>query len=134
MSSKYALALDYLINRLPMYQRTGKPAYKSGLENAIKLDNYFQHPHKKYNTIHVAGTNGKGSVCHMLAAVLQQAGYRVGLHTSPHMLDFRERIKVNGQPCSRIYVTDFLKKHKEIIENIPLRQKEFECLPYKTGQ
>jgi len=118
MSSKYALALDYLINRLPMYQRTGKPAYKSGLENAIKLDNYFQHPHKKYNTIHVAGTNGKGSVCHMLAAVLQQAGYRVGLHTSPHMLDFRERIKVNGQPCSRIYVTDFLKKHKEIIEKV----------------
>jgi dihydrofolate synthase/folylpolyglutamate synthase len=118
MSSKYALVVDYLINRLPMYQRTGKPAYKSGLENAIKLDDYFQHPHKKYKTIHVAGTNGKGSVCHMLAAVLQQAGYRVGLHTSPHMLDFRERIKVNGQPCSRVYVTDFIKKHKEIIETI----------------
>ena len=101
-----------------MYHRVGKAAYKTGLENAYRLDEYFHHPHRKYPSIHVAGTNGKGSVCHMLAAILQQAGYRVGLHTSPHLVDFRERIKVNGKSCSQRYVVDFVRKHRKIIESV----------------
>ena len=118
MSGNYTSAIAYLYEQLPMYHRVGKAAYKTGLQNAYALDEYFQQPHRKYKTIHVAGTNGKGSVCHMLAAVLQQAGYNVGLHTSPHLVDFRERIKVNGKLCSRKYVIDFVSKHKKIIETI----------------
>jgi dihydrofolate synthase/folylpolyglutamate synthase len=118
MSGNYASAVAYLYQQLPMYHRVGKAAYKSGLENAYRLDEYFKHPHRRYQTIHVAGTNGKGSVCHMLAAILQQAGYKVGLHTSPHLVDFRERIKVNGKPCSQKYFIDFVRKHKRIIETI----------------
>jgi dihydrofolate synthase/folylpolyglutamate synthase len=118
MAQNYASTLDYLYERLPMYHRVGRAAYKTGLENAYRLDEYFHQPHLRYPAIHVAGTNGKGSVCHMLAAVLQQAGYRVGLHTSPHLVDFRERIKVNGKPCSQKYVVDFIGKHKKIIESI----------------
>ncbi|MBN2275482.1 MAG: bifunctional folylpolyglutamate synthase/dihydrofolate synthase [Bacteroidales bacterium] len=118
MSANYNSTIAYLYEQLPMYHRVGKPAYKTGLENAYSMDKYFGSPHRKYETIHVAGTNGKGSVCHMLASVLQQAGYKVGLHTSPHLIDFRERIKVNGKPCSRKYVIDFIKKHKDIIEAI----------------
>ncbi|MBN1416249.1 MAG: bifunctional folylpolyglutamate synthase/dihydrofolate synthase [Bacteroidales bacterium] len=118
MSRNYASTIAYLYKQLPMYHRVGKAAYKTGLEHAYILDEYFQQPHRKYKTIHVAGTNGKGSVCHMLAAIFQQAGYHVGLHTSPHLLDFRERIKVNGKPCSHKYVVDFVKKHKKIIEAI----------------
>jgi dihydrofolate synthase/folylpolyglutamate synthase len=118
MAQHYTSTLDYLYEQLPMYHRVGRAAYKTGLENAYRLDAYFHQPHRKYPTIHVAGTNGKGSVCHMLAAVLQQAGYRVGLHTSPHLLDFRERIKVNGKPCSQKYIVDFVRKHRAIIESI----------------
>jgi dihydrofolate synthase / folylpolyglutamate synthase len=114
----YTSALEYLYRQLPMFHRVGKAAYKTGLENAYRLDEYLNHPHMKYPTIHVSGTNGKGSVCHMLAAVLQQAGYRVGLHTSPHLVDFRERIKVNGKPCSKQYVVDFIRKHRDFIEAI----------------
>ncbi len=112
----YQQAIDYLIDRLPMFQRTGKAAYKEGLENTIALDTYFQSPHRKYKTIHVAGTNGKGSVCHMLASVFQQAGYNVGLHTSPHLLDFRERIRVNGELMEKQAVVEFVKKHREYFE------------------
>lgn len=118
MPGNYSRTLAYLYEQLPMYHRVGKAAYKSGLENAYRLDEYFDQPHRHYKTIHVAGTNGKGSVCHMLAAILQQAGYKVGLHTSPHLVDFRERIRVNGKPCSKQYVIDFVRKHKEIIETI----------------
>lgn len=118
MAQDYNSTLDYLYEQLPMYHRVGRAAYKTGLANAYRLDEYFHQPHRKYPTIHVAGTNGKGSVCHMLAAVLQQAGYRVGLHTSPHLLDFRERIKVNGKPCSKKYVVDFVRKHRNILESI----------------
>ena len=112
----YKETIDYLIGRLPMFQRTGKAAYKEGLENTIELDNYFKSPHRKYKTIHVAGTNGKGSVCHMLASVLQRAGYKVGLHTSPHLLDFRERIRVNGMLMEEEAVIEFVEKHKEFFE------------------
>jgi len=118
MSGNYASSVAYLYQQLPMYHRVGKAAYKSGLENAYRLDEYFHQPHGNYKTSHVAGTNGKGSVCHMLAAVLQQSGYKVGLHTSPHLVDFRERIKVNGKSCSQKFVIDFVRKHKKIIETI----------------
>ncbi len=85
---------------LPMYQRTGPAAYKNNLDNTILLDNYYENPHRKFKTIHVAGTNGKGSVSHMLAAVFQKAGYKTGLYTSPHLKDFRERIRINGEMIS----------------------------------
>lgn len=114
----YQQTIDYLISQLPMYQRTGKAAYKAGLENTFKLDAYFGSPHKKYITIHVGGTNGKGSVCHMLASVLQSAGYKVGLHTSPHLIDFRERIRVNGEMMDKQAVVDFTVKHKDFFRKL----------------
>ncbi len=114
----YQETIDYLISQLPMYQRTGKAAYKEGLENAYKLDAYFNSPHKKYHTIHVGGTNGKGSVCHMLSSVLQQAGYKVGLHTSPHLVDYRERIRVNGALMDKDAVVDFTSKHKDFFRKV----------------
>lgn len=101
-----------------MYQRVGKAAYKSNLNNTLALDEYFGHPHRAFKSIHVAGTNGKGSVAHMLAAVLQTAGYRTGLYTSPHLKDFRERIRVNGEMIPEDRVTGFVNDHREIIEKI----------------
>lgn len=92
----YQEVLDYLYSQLPMFQRTGPAAYKDNLDNTIRLDDMFGHPHRSFKSIHVAGTNGKGSVSHMLASVLQEAGYKTGLYTSPHLKDFRERIRVNG--------------------------------------
>ena len=114
----YHETLKWLFNQLPMYQRDGKAAYKDNLDNTLALDNYFHHPHKKFQSIHVAGTNGKGSVSHMLASVLQQAGYKVGLYTSPHLKDFRERIKINGQMIPENDVVSFFDQHKEIFETI----------------
>jgi dihydrofolate synthase/folylpolyglutamate synthase len=114
----YQRTLDYLMNQLPMYQRIGKLAYRTGLDNTIKLDNYFRHPHTNFITIHVAGTNGKGSVSHLLASILQESGYRVGLYTSPHLIDFRERIKVNGKMISRKFVTDFVLGHKAFFDTL----------------
>jgi dihydrofolate synthase/folylpolyglutamate synthase len=99
-----------------MYQRDGKAAYKANLDNTIALDNHLSAPHKQYPTIHIAGTNGKGSTCHMLASILQEAGYKVGLYTSPHLKDFRERIKVNGACCSEQFVIDFTEKHQEFFK------------------
>ena len=92
----YKEATQFLFNQLPMYQRQGKAAYKADLKTTLQLDAYFKHPHKHYKTIHVAGTNGKGSVSHMLASILQTAGYKVGLYTSPHLKDFRERITLSS--------------------------------------
>jgi len=114
----YQESVDYLYSQLPMYQRIGKAAYKGSLENTIKLDNYFKSPHNKYKTIHVGGTNGKGSVCHMLASVLSSAGYNTGLHTSPHLIDFRERIKINGELIPRAYVAKFVEKHMSFFRDI----------------
>ena len=111
-------AIEFLYSSLPMYQRVGKAAYKANLDNTEKLDSYFGHPHRSYPSIHVAGTNGKGSVCHILASVLQEAGYRTGLYTSPHLLDFRERIKINGIPLPEREVTDFVSLHGEIIREV----------------
>jgi dihydrofolate synthase/folylpolyglutamate synthase len=108
----YKKTLAYLLEQLPMYQRIGKLAYRSGLDNTLKLDEYFNHPHRHFRTIHVAGTNGKGSVSHMLASVLQEAGFKTGLYTSPHLLDFRERIRVNGRKVSKGYVAEFMQIHQ----------------------
>ena len=109
---KYSEVLDYLYNQLPMYQRSGPVAYKNNLDNTIQLDNYFGNPHRKFKTIHVAGTNGKGSVSHMLASVFQSAGYKTGLYTSPHLKDFRERIRLNGKMISEQKVIEWVEKYK----------------------
>lgn len=101
-----------------MFQRLGAVAYKANLDNTHRLDAYFNHPHKKFQSIHVAGTNGKGSVSHMLASILQEAGYTTGLYTSPHLLDFRERIKVNGEMISEQSVVDFVNIHTQLISEI----------------
>lgn len=114
----YQETIQWLFNQLPMYQRQGKAAYKANLDNTLRLDRYFHHPHKNYKSIHVAGTNGKGSVSHMLASVLQNTGYKVGLYTSPHLKDFRERIKINGQMISENFVIEFVRHHKNTFEKI----------------
>lgn len=114
----YQETLDYMFTQLPMYQRTGKAAYKANLDNTLALDAYFNHPHKKFKTVHVAGTNGKGSVSHSIASVLQKSGFKVGLYTSPHLRDFRERIKINGQVISESAVVDFIGNHKAKFEEL----------------
>jgi dihydrofolate synthase/folylpolyglutamate synthase len=114
----YSDALDFLFSQLPAYHRIGKAAYRNDLKNSILLDNYFGNPHLKYPTIHVAGTNGKGSVSHMIASVLQEAGYKTGLYTSPHLKDFRERIKVNGVMIPESEVIKFVTRHKSIISSV----------------
>lgn len=120
----YKETTEYLFNQLPMYEKQGKDGYKSGLENTIALDNHFGNPHKYFKTIHVAGTNGKGSCSHTIAAILQMCGYKVGLYTSPHLVDFRERIKVNGIRVSEDFVVDFVLNNKEFFE--PLHPTFFE--------
>lgn len=114
----YSETLNFLFTQLPVYQRDGQAAYKANLDNTIALDKYFDHPHQKYKTIHVAGTNGKGSVSHMLASILQEAGLKVGLYTSPHLIDFRERMKVNGDLIPEKDVIDFVEKHHAIIKDL----------------
>lgn len=114
----YKETLDFLFAQLPMYQRMGKAAYKANLDTTLAFDKYFDHPHRHYKTIHVAGTNGKGSVSHCIASVLQEAGYRVGLYTSPHLRDFRERIRINGEMISESAVTNFVGQHKKIIQEL----------------
>ncbi|MDO5570275.1 MAG: folylpolyglutamate synthase/dihydrofolate synthase family protein [Bacteroidales bacterium] len=110
--------VNFLYKQVPVFQNIGASAYKPGLDNTKALDEYFNHPHTFYKTIHVAGTNGKGSVSHTLAAILQSAGYNVGLYTSPHLVDFRERIRVNGQMISKDYVVDFVEKNFDNIKDI----------------
>jgi len=114
----YEQTIDYLFTRLPMFSRIGKAAIKEDLTNTIVLCNYLENPQKKFKCVHIAGTNGKGSVSHMLAAILQTAGYTTGLYTSPHLKDFRERIRVNGEMISRDAVTVFTEKIKPVIEKI----------------
>jgi dihydrofolate synthase/folylpolyglutamate synthase len=112
----YQDTLNWMFQQLPMYQNKGRLAYKKDLTNALQLDEHLGHPHQKFKTIHVAGTNGKGSTSHMLASILQQAGYKVGLYTSPHLKDFRERIRVNGTPIKKRDVVDFISKNKTFLE------------------
>ncbi len=120
----YEQTLEYLFAQLPMFQRVGGSAYKANLENTIALDNYLGNPHKKYKTIHIAGTNGKGSTAHTIASILQTAGYKTGLYTSPHYLDFRERIKIDGKMISKEFVVDFTEKHSNFF--IKLKPSFFE--------
>lgn len=114
----YQEALEYLYSATPVFEQTGGDAYKPGLDNIQALDAHYQHPHHKFKTIHVGGTNGKGSVSHSIAAVLQASGYKVGLFTSPHLVDFRERIRINGEMISREFVADFTSKAQAQISRI----------------
>lgn len=112
----YEECLDWLFKQLPMYQNKGGAAFKKDLTNIRLLSDYLGSPHQDFKSIHVAGTNGKGSVSHMLASVLQEEGYKVGLHTSPHLKDFRERVKINGCPIEEQTVVDFMTQHKSFFE------------------
>jgi dihydrofolate synthase / folylpolyglutamate synthase len=112
----YQETVNWMFEQLPMYQNIGKSAYKADLTNTILLSEYLGNPEKKLKCIHVAGTNGKGSTSHMLASILQEAGYKVGLYTSPHLKDYRERIKINGSEVSEDFVIDFIKKNKVFFE------------------
>jgi dihydrofolate synthase / folylpolyglutamate synthase len=114
----YKQTLDYLFQSLPMYQRIGAAAYKADLNNTIALCAHLGNPERSFKTIHIAGTNGKGSVSHFLAAILQAAGYKTGLYTSPHYVDFRERIKINGKYISRQKVVGFVAHHKQYLEEL----------------
>lgn len=114
----YPQTLDYLFSQLPMYSRIGAVAYKEDLHNAIAICGALNNPQNKFKSIHIAGTNGKGSTSHMLAAILQEAGYKTGLYTSPHLKDFRERIKINGEMVSKSFVTDFVSRTKSLVEEI----------------
>ncbi|WP_339918390.1 folylpolyglutamate synthase/dihydrofolate synthase family protein [Yeosuana marina] len=113
----YQDTLNWMFSQLPMYQRQGKTAFKNDLSNTLKLAEYLNFPEQHFKSIHVAGTNGKGSTSHMLASVLMEAGYKVGLYTSPHLKDFRERIKINGKPVSKQFVINFIKRNKVFFEN-----------------
>lgn len=115
---KYNEITDWLFSQLPMFHRVGKAAYKADLVNSQLLDKHFGYPHRNFYSIHVAGTNGKGSVSSMLASVLQKAGYRVGLYTSPHLTDFRERIRINGEMISKKAVVEFIETNKSYFEEI----------------
>ncbi len=122
----YQEVLDYLYSQLPMFQRTGPAAYKDNLDNTIRLDEMFEYPHQSFRSIHVAGTNGKGSVSHMLASVLQEAGYKTGLYTSPHLKDFRERIRINGEMISEDAVVQFTESFLKKNETEKLEPSFFE--------
>ncbi|MDR1722640.1 MAG: bifunctional folylpolyglutamate synthase/dihydrofolate synthase [Tannerella sp.] len=112
----YKETLNYLYRCAPAFHKVGADAYKPGLERSVELDNLSNNPHRRYKCIHIAGTNGKGSVAHLIAAVLQASGHKTGLYTSPHIVDFRERIRVNGQPITSQYVVDFVGKNIKFIE------------------
>ena len=114
----YQQTIEYLYSQLPMFSRIGSAAYKADLHNTIALCNNIGNPQNNYKTIHIAGTNGKGSTSHILAAILQEAGYKTGLYTSPHIKDFRERIRVNGEMIKQQFVVDFTKNTKAITEEI----------------
>ena len=120
----YKEATTYLFDSVPMFQNVGGTAYKEGLSNTLLLDEHFGHPHRKFRTIHVGGTNGKGSCSHTLAAILQTAGYKVGLYTSPHLTDFRERIRVNGKMIPECEVVSFVENERSFFE--PLHPSFFE--------
>ena len=110
----YQQTIDYLYAHLPMFSRVGAIAYKEDLHNTIALCDGIGNPQRTFKSIHVAGTNGKGSTSHMLAAILQQAGYKTGLYTSPHLKDFRERIRVNGEMVAQQFVVDFVEQTREL--------------------
>lgn len=120
----YQETTEYLFNSTPVFEKIGAKAYKPGLQTTHTLDEHFGHPHRQYKTIHIAGTNGKGSCSHTIAAILQSQGYKVGLYTSPHLVDFRERIRVNGKCVPEQYVIDFVEQNRSFFE--PLHPSFFE--------
>lgn len=120
----YQETTEYLFNSTPVFEKIGAKAYKPGLQTTHELDKHFGHPHRQYKTIHIAGTNGKGSCSHTIAAILQSQGYKVGLYTSPHLVDFRERIRVNGKCLPEQYVIDFVEENRAFFE--PLHPSFFE--------
>ena len=116
----YSETLEYLFTSTPSFQQVGADAYKPGLERIEDFCHYLGSPHKNYPTIHIAGTNGKGSTSHLIASVLMKAGYRVGLFTSPHLKDFRERMRVDGQMISEQEVVEFVARHRQKMESLQL--------------
>lgn len=112
----YTNTLNWMFSQLPMFQRQGPEAFKKDLTNSIALSKHLNYPESTFKTIHVAGTNGKGSTSHMLDSILQEAGYKVGLYTSPHLKDFRERIKINGKMIRKREVVDFIENNKSFFE------------------
>lgn len=120
----YQQTVEYLFNATPVFEKVGASAYKEGLFNSEELDRHFHHPHRHFKTIHIAGTNGKGSCSHTIASILQADGYKVGLYTSPHLVDFHERIRVNGEPISEDYVVRFVEEERSFFE--PLHPSFFE--------
>ena len=116
--NSYKEVTEYLFSQFPQYQNIGKKAYKADLTNIQKLVALLDYPEKKLNCIHVAGTNGKGSVSHLMASILQEAGYKVGIFTSPHLVDFKERIKINGETIDETFIVNFVIKNKETFEKI----------------
>ena len=113
---KYNETLQWLFSKLPMYQRKGSIAYRPGLDAMYKLDKHLNHPHREFKSIHIGGTNGKGSTAHIIASVLQEAGFKTGLYSSPHLLDFRERIKIDGLMIPKQKVVDFVFNNKTFFE------------------
>ncbi len=113
----YQDTVNWMFKQLPMYQNQGKTAYKANLDNTLQLVEHLQHPENNFKSIHIAGTNGKGSTSHMLASILQESGYKVGLYTSPHLKDFRERIKINGKEISEAFVVEFITNHQSFFES-----------------
>jgi len=122
----YQETCEYLYHQTPMFEHQGASGYKEGLDNTIALDQHFGHPHRKFRSIHVAGTNGKGSCAHTLSAILQSCGYKVGLYTSPHLVDFSERIRINGRPIEEEYVIKFVEEEKHFFA--PLQPSFFEVV------
>jgi len=120
----YRQTLDYLFAQLPMFHRVGAAAYRANLDNTISLCTMLDHPENSFRSIHIAGTNGKGSTSHLIASVLQSAGYKTGLYTSPHLVDFRERIRLNGKKIPKKYVSEFVRKNRKAFE--PVQPSFFE--------
>ena len=116
----YNETLNWMFNKLPMYQRIGAAAYKANLDTTIEILNYLNNPQDNFKSIHIAGTNGKGSTSHSLASVFQEAGYKTGLYTSPHLRDFRERIRINGEMIPENEVVTFIEKNKRKLEELEL--------------
>ncbi len=133
----YSETLAYLYSQLPMFTRIGAAAFKKDLTNTLALCEVLNNPQNSFKSIHIAGTNGKGSTSHMLASILQEAGYKVGLYTSPHLKDFRERIRINGEMISEQYVVDFVAKHQQVFDDIQPSFFEWTvalCFDYFTNQ
>lgn len=124
--TEYQESLDWLFSQLPMFSRIGAAAYKPGLETTQRLDELFGHPHRSFTSIHVGGSNGKGSTSHLLASVLQSHGFKTGLYTSPHLTDFRERMRINGEMIPQEEVVEFVRKWKEMEKDTDLRPSFFE--------